>query len=1011
MRFTRRSGIALVAFFTMLATTLAVTLLPAATGDTVADHVLGQGDFLHGSPNTVDGGSLNTPNFIAVDRAGGHLYVSDTANNRVIGWSSITDFVNDQPADFVLGQPDLYGSLRNGNGGPNTNPFNYSAPEGVAVDSQGNLYVADTGNDRVLEYNAPMSACATFPCAGLTPNLVFGQLGDFYVGGCNFSSFTVAASADSLCSPWGLAVDSNNNLYIADQANNRVLEYNTPLKVTAVAGSGDTTADLVFGQGAAGTDFADLKCNGPTAVVNANFICMPEAVGVDFAGNVYVSDTNNSRVLEYNNSGTSPTNAAPDLVLGQSVFTGSGCGGATGVTPLCSPRQLSFDSSNDLYVADRSDNRVLEYFTPLTVTGVTGSGDKLADVGLGQASLTSIACNSATPSSSTTCAPNGVDLDSLGNVYVADTPDNRVLVFDAPLTTGGGANTVLGQANFSHVNANSVDSAGLSSPGQLAIDRNSIPQHLYVADSLNHRVLGWNNVTSFADDAPADLVLGQPDFETGTQNTGGESMHSLADPTGVAVDSNGNLYVSDAGNNRALEFNTPFVPCANTFPCVGGSASLVFGLTGTSTGSCAGTPSATTLCNPKGIGVDTNNNVFIADSTDNRVLGYYTPLSVTATSGSGDTTADIVFGQAGAFTTTDCNHPSSTVSASSLCSPVGVASDPNGNIYVTDLVNDRVLEFNETNPPANVTANAVFGQNGSFTAVGCNSGGRNANSLCNPRQVAFDSIGNAYFADQGNSRILEFNTPLAAGGNTTADRSFGQADGFTAGACNFGASPSAATECGPYGVALDNTGDLVVVDTGNNRVLKYDQPLAATATPTPTATASGPTPTATRTATPSATPTASSTATATASSSASRTPTPTVTATGTTSQTATQTPTPTATPTQLPINLNHPQNVSFGAATVIGKTSKPKKISLKNSSSKSSHLSAIIQMETATLPFAVKSQCHKTLAPGKSCKVMVTFSPQNTTPQSGTLMIFDNVAGSPQTITLTGTGKVGKTKK
>jgi sugar lactone lactonase YvrE len=1016
MRFARCSGIRLVAFFTVLASAMAVTLLPAATGDTIADHVLGQGDFLHGSANTVDGASLNTPNFVAVDRAGGHLYLSDTANNRVIGWSSLASFVNGEPADFVLGQPDLYGSLKDGNGGPTTSPLNYFGPEGVAVDSQGNLYVADTGNDRVLEYNAPMSTCATFPCTGPPPNAVFGQLGDFFAGGCNFASFTVAASADSLCSPWGLAVDANDNLYVADEANNRVLEYNTPLKVTAVAGSGDTTADLVFGQGATGTDFADVKCNGPTSVVGANFTCMPFAVGVDFSGNVYVSDTNNSRVLEYNNSAPNPTNAAPNLVLGQSTFTGSGCGGATGVTALCSPRQLSFDSSNNLYVADRSDNRVLEYFTPLTVTGVTGSGDKTADLVLGEPDFTSVGhCGFVTPSADATCAPNGVDLDSLGNVYIADTANNRLLIFDTPLSDGGGAKSVLGQGDFSHVSANSVDPTGLWSPGQVAIDRNSVPQHLYVADSFNHRVLGWNDVTSFANDAPADLVLGQPDFETGTPNTGGESLHSLADPTGVALDSNGNLYVSDAANNRALEFNTPFVPCASAFPCVGGSASLVFGLTGTSTASCSGTPSATTLCNPKAIGVDANNNLFVADSTDNRVLGYYTPLSVTATPGSGDTTADIVFGQAGSFATTDCNHPSSTVSASSLCNPDGVASDANGNIYISDLINGRVLEFNETNPPTNVTANTVFGQNGSFSTAGCNSGGRTANSLCNPHQIAFDSAGNVYVADQGNSRTLEFNTPLTAtevpgSGNTTADRSFGQADGFTAGACNFAASPSAATECGPYGVALDNAGDLIVVDNGNNRVLKYDQPLAATATPTPTATATGPTPTATRTATASATPTASATSTSssTASSTASRTPTPTATATATASQTATQTMTPTATPTQLPIILGHPTSVSFGTGTVVGKTSKPKKISLKNTSSKSSHLSAIIQMETATPPFAVKSQCRKTLAPGKSCKVQVTFTPPNTTPQSGELMIFDNVTGSPQTITLTGTGKPPK---
>lgn len=98
----------------------------------------------------------------------------------------------------------------------------------------------------------------------------------------------------------------------------------------------------------------------------------------------------------------------------------------------------------------------------------------------------------------------------------------------------------------------------------------------------------------------------------------------------------------------------------------------------------------------------------------------------------------------------------------------------------------------------------------------------------------------------------------------------------------------------------------------------------------------------------------------------------------------------------------------FETGTTVGKTSKAKKITLKNASSKNSHLSAIIQMETVAPPFAVKSQCQKTLAPGKSCKFSVTFTPPDTTPQVGTLMIFDNAAGSPQTITLTGTGKPPK---
>jgi len=138
-RFRLLSGKALVAILTLIATAMAVTLLPAATGDNIADHVLGQQDFFHGSPNTVDRVSLNAPNFLAVDRAGHHLYLSDTMNNRVLGWHDISSFTNGEPADLVLGQPDFFSNLKNLNGGPNTNSVNYNAPTGVAVDSNGNL--------------------------------------------------------------------------------------------------------------------------------------------------------------------------------------------------------------------------------------------------------------------------------------------------------------------------------------------------------------------------------------------------------------------------------------------------------------------------------------------------------------------------------------------------------------------------------------------------------------------------------------------------------------------------------------------------------------------------------------------------------------------------------------------------------------------------------------------------------------------------------------------------------
>jgi hypothetical protein len=99
-----------------------------------------------------------------------------------------------------------------------------------------------------------------------------------------------------------------------------------------------------------------------------------------------------------------------------------------------------------------------------------------------------------------------------------------------------------------------------------------------------------------------------------------------------------------------------------------------------------------------------------------------------------------------------------------------------------------------------------------------------------------------------------------------------------------------------------------------------------------------------------------------------------------------------------------PNPVNFGSKTKVGKTSKAKKVTIKNTSSKSSHISVMITGETTSAPFAVKSQCIKTLAPGKSCKVQVTFTPPDTSAQAGNLVVHDDASGNPQMVPLSGTG-------
>src|ERR1700733_2256892 len=317
------------------------------------------------------------------------------------------------------------------------------------------------------------------------------------------------------------------------------------------------------------------------------------------------------------------------------------------------------------------------------------------------------------------------------------------------LASGTTADRVLGQFDFIHVTPNLVDAKGLSTPHAVAIDGSSSPNRVYVADADNNRVLGWKTATSFANGAPADLVIGQPDFISNDCNSA--SASSLCTPTSAAVDVSGNLYVADSSNSRVVEYTNPFAACSGVFPCVGGPAHLVFGQGGNfSTRECDGdaagiNSTADDLCDPTGVALDGSGDLYVADSGNQRVLKYNTPLTT-------DTTADTVFGQDGDFTSNNCNFDTGggNSTAHDLCNPTAVALDASGNLYVADTINERVLEYNT---PFGTTpaANKVFGQGGSFSTNDCDGDtmdiGSSGDDLCDPIGVAVDGSGHLYIAD------------------------------------------------------------------------------------------------------------------------------------------------------------------------------------------------------------------------------------------------------------------------
>ncbi len=290
----------------------------------------------------------------------------------------------------------------------------------------------------------------------------------------------------------------------------------------------------------------------------------------------------------------------------------------------------------------------------------------------------------------------------------------------------------------------------------------------------------------------ADVVYGQQGSFTasGTNDPNGVSASSDNSFQQTVFDSNGNVYAADSGNSRILFFT----PGSTT-------ATQVYGQLGSFTSSTQnnGGISANSLMVPYDLTLDSGGNLYVADSYNNRVLFYP----------AGTTTATRVYGQLGSFTTNTLNKGG--ISANSLWLPQGVILDSNGNLYIGDFGNNRVLFY----PAGSTTATRVYGQGGSFTTNTVNKGGISASSLYQPQKFAMDPSGNLYVADYGNSRVLFYPS-----GSTTATRVYGQLGSFTTGTVNNG-GVSANSLWDPYGEALDSAGNLYIVDNRNHRALFY----------------------------------------------------------------------------------------------------------------------------------------------------------------------------------------------
>lgn len=330
-------------------------------------------------------------------------------------------------ASVVFGQPNFTTS------GQNVTQNGMGNPEATAFDAAGDLWTGDFYFGRVIEFIPPFGD-------GMNASIVIGQQNFTTNGG----SSGIAASQSNMSNVVGVAFDEACNLWAGDFDNNRILEFVPPFM-------DGMNASLVIGQ----TDFTS---NG--AATTASGLNLPQFFTFDAHGNLWVADYANNRVLEF--PAPLSTGEAATLVIGQADLMSNGSG--TTQSTLAAPFGVAFDPDGDLWVADSVNNRALEFVPPFS-TGMNAS------VVIGQPDFTS--STSATTQNGLASASD-VKFDSAGRLYVADPNNNRVLIYTpvvgggAKFTNGMNASVVIGQQNFTSSGA-ATSATGLSGPLGLTI--------------------------------------------------------------------------------------------------------------------------------------------------------------------------------------------------------------------------------------------------------------------------------------------------------------------------------------------------------------------------------------------------------------------------------------------------------------------------------------------------------------------------------------------------------------
>ncbi len=369
---------------------------------------------------------LCSPGGVAVDAAG-NLYIADAG----------IDCVRKVNSSGIITTVAGGGPMNSGDGGPATSA-GLLQPFGVAVDTSGNLYIADTLDDRVRKVNAS-GIITTVAGSGMYVSMYTGDGGP---------------ATKATIYPKSVAVDRSGNLYIAETTDNRICKVDKSGTITTVAGNG---AEGYSGDG------------GPATSASLNY---PLGVAVDTSGNLYITDTGNNCVRKVDSYGIITT------VAGYWAKGYSGDHGPAIRAMLNYPTSVAVDTSGNLYIADMNNYRVRKVDTSGTITTVAGNGIPNYSGDGGQAVNAEL------------CYPYGVAVDTFGNLYIIDTDAIRKVTAPIPSSSATGQTAIIftvGQKSYT-VGGQSfaMDTSTFISNGHVFVPVR------YLADALGGQVSrGW----------------------------------------------------------------------------------------------------------------------------------------------------------------------------------------------------------------------------------------------------------------------------------------------------------------------------------------------------------------------------------------------------------------------------------------------------------------------------------------------------------------------------------------